>query len=149
VNWRLSGNVSLVNDRIQPEVARRQQRTAAEILERFDQQPGVILADEVGMGKTYVALAVAVSVIEATDYRRSVVVMVPPSVQTKWPREWDVFREECYSATKTVRATSHSVNKGSDFLKLLDDPVRISVPGRGGNSGWKSASMTKAIAILI
>jgi hypothetical protein len=25
----------------------------------------------------------------------------------------------------------------------------ISVPGRGGNSGWKSTSMRKAIAILI
>jgi hypothetical protein len=25
----------------------------------------------------------------------------------------------------------------------------ISVPARGGNSGWKSASMRKAIAILI
>ena len=49
--------------------ARRQRLTAAEILRRFDGQPGQILADEVGMGKTFVALAVAASVIENTDGR--------------------------------------------------------------------------------
>ena len=82
----------------------------------------MILADEVGMGKTYVALAVAASVIEATQGERPVIVMVPPAVQTKWPREWDVFRETCLRGDgMEIRATSSSVRSGSDFLKLLDD----------------------------
>jgi hypothetical protein len=122
VNWRLSPKVRLDNERIEPEDARRQTKTAAEILRRFDDQPGVILADEVGMGKTYVALAVAVSVIEATKARSPVVVMVPPSVREKWPREWDVFRDMCLSGTTKIRATQESVTKGTEFLKLLDDP---------------------------
>src|SRR6266545_3030430 len=54
LSWRLSPNVSLGNERIEPDDARRQMRTAAEILKRFEDQPGLILADEVGMGKTYV-----------------------------------------------------------------------------------------------
>jgi hypothetical protein len=115
--------VKLENDRIEPGDADRQMRTAAEILERFDDQPGVILADEVGMGKTYVALAVAVSVIEATKGRSPVVVMIPPSVREKWPREWDVFRDMCLSGHTKIRATQGSITKGTEFLKLLDDPA--------------------------
>jgi ERCC4-related helicase len=122
MNWRMSGRVSLGNTkRIPPKDALRQMRTASEILRRFDTQPGCVLADEVGMGKTYVALAVAVSVIESTRGRKPVVIMVPPAVQEKWPREWDVFREKCLSAGREIRATAVSVNRGSDFLKLLDD----------------------------
>jgi hypothetical protein len=82
----------------------------------------VILADEVGMGKTYVALAVAVSVIEATRGRQPVVVMIPPSVREKWPREWDVFRDMCMGSDTSIRATQESIIRGSEFLKLLDDP---------------------------
>jgi superfamily II DNA or RNA helicase len=124
MSWSLSHRVDLHNDRISVEDADRQMGTAAEILRRLEHQPGVVLADEVGMGKTFVALAVAVSVVEATDGARPVVVMVPPGVQEKWPREWDVFRQECLQAAgRTVRASAASVNRGSDFLKLLDDPA--------------------------
>ena len=51
-----------VAGRISLEEAKRQMNTALEILNRLSLQPGVILADEVGMGKTFVALAVAASV---------------------------------------------------------------------------------------
>jgi disulfide oxidoreductase YuzD len=105
------------------EDAERQMRTAAEILQRFDHHPGVILADEVGMGKTFVALAVAASVVEATKFKYPVVVMVPTGVKEKWPREWDVFRRMCLTGDgREIRATNHTINKPSDFLKLLDDP---------------------------
>jgi len=123
LSWRLSPNVSLGNERIEPDDARRQMRTAAEILKRFEDQPGLILADEVGMGKTYVALAVAVSVIEATKGRSPIVVMVPPSVREKWPREWDVFHDMCLTGATKIRATQESITKGTEFLKLLDDPA--------------------------
>ncbi len=122
MNWPLSPNIHLASDRIEAADAARQTRTARAILERFDEQPGVILADEVGMGKTYVALAVAVSVIEATKGQHPVVVMIPPSIREKWPREWDVFREKCMPHGTKIRATQESVAKGSEFLKLLDDP---------------------------
>ena len=98
-------------------------RTAGEILRRFDRQPGVILADEVGMGKTFVALAVAASTIEATGGERPVVVMVPASVQDKWPREWDVFRQTCLrEGGEWIRATPTAINKPAPFFRLLDDP---------------------------
>src|SRR5438874_5014353 len=94
--------------------------TAAEILKRFDDQPGVILADEVGMGKTFVALAVAVSVIEATERAKPVVVMVPSSVGGKWPLEWKKMASSLGSGP-AIRATETSVSTAAEFLKLLDD----------------------------
>lgn len=117
----MSESLDLRNDRVSDRDALRQQETAAEILRRLDDQPGVILADEVGMGKTYVALAVAVSVLEATRRRHPIVVMVPASVAEKWPREWSVFAERCLAPGHGLRA-SGAVRRGSDFLRLLDDP---------------------------
>src|SRR5438270_7722543 len=116
----MSPKVDLRNDRVSDEDADRQMRTAAEILHRLDDQPGLILADEVGMGKTYVALAVAVSVLEATRRRNPVVVMVPSAVADKWPKEWAVFADRCLAAGHGLRA-SDPVRRGSDFFTLLDD----------------------------
>jgi hypothetical protein len=123
MNWRLSPRVDLRSPQISDADARRQRLTAAEILRRFDGQPGQILADEVGMGKTFVALAVAASVIDNTDGRNPVVVMVPPSVGTKWPLEWKKFVSELKPGRK-IRATEQTIGSGSEFLKLLDDPPR-------------------------
>jgi hypothetical protein len=123
VSWSLSAKVSLRNDRVSDADADRQQQTATEILQRLADQPGLVLADEVGMGKTYVALAVAISVLEATRRKRPVVVMVPPAVAEKWPTEWEVFSQRCLPANHGLRASLAAVRRGSDFLKLLDDPA--------------------------
>jgi hypothetical protein len=125
MRWSISPRVQLDNVKVSSADTARQHRTAAEILRRLGDQPGVVLADEVGMGKTFVALAVAVSVIEATEGRQPVVVMVPPAVADKWPKEWAVFSELCMSTSgsgRQIRA-SEPVRRGSDFLKLLDDPA--------------------------
>lgn len=122
MTWELSTSISLRNERVPDSDADRQQRTAAEILRRLADQPGLVLADEVGMGKTYVALAVATSVLEAIRNKRPVVVMVPSAVAEKWPTEWAVFAERCLAPGHGLRA-SPTVRRGSEFLKLLDDPA--------------------------
>lgn len=95
-SFDFNGAINLhVEGRISSEDACRQTNTAVEILRRLRTQPGLILADEVGMGKTFVALAVAVSVALNDHQRRQVVVMVPPSLKEKWPRDLEVFRERC------------------------------------------------------
>ncbi|OBJ87752.1 hypothetical protein A9W97_17410 [Mycobacterium gordonae] len=123
MSWTLSPKINLRNDRVPDVDADRQLRTAAEILRRLSEQPGLVLADEVGMGKTYVALAVATSVLECTRRKRPVVVMVPPAVAEKWPTEWAVFAERCLPVNHGLRATTKPIRRGSDFLKLLDDPA--------------------------
>jgi superfamily II DNA or RNA helicase len=111
-----------VEGRISPEDAARQERTAREILKRLRSQPGLVLADEVGMGKTFVALAVAVSVALSNRRKRPVVVMVPPSLKEKWPADFEMFREKCLPRDLADRVKYGRAERAAEFLKLLDDP---------------------------
>src|SRR5436190_2487757 len=100
-----------VVDRISPDDAIRQTESARAILRRLADQPGVVLADEVGMGKTFVALAVAASVA-LSDRKRPVVVMVPPSLREKWPRDFGVFAEQCVTDELRGRLSFASAETG-------------------------------------
>lgn len=117
----------------------RQRREVEELLRRLQTQPGVILADEVGMGKTFVALAVACCVAKNSG-RGPVVIMTPPNLIDKWVQDLNKFCELYLDSKEAVdrnkpedgklrKRTSlrygtarHSV----DFLKLMDDDARES-----------------------
>ena len=124
--FKLHQDIKLhVKERISESDARRQQLTAQAILERLPEQPGVILADEVGMGKTFVAIAVAVSIaLSNRSGGRPVVVMVPSSLKEKWPRDFELFCECCLPADLAKKLRYGRAEKAVDFLKLLDDPIR-------------------------
>jgi broad specificity phosphatase PhoE len=141
-----------VEGRISAEDALRQKRTANEVLHRFEQQPGVILADEVGMGKTFVALAVAVSVALSDSRRRPVVVMVPPSLQKKWPDDFQLFREKCLPSEIASRLQFAQAQRAVEFLKLVDDPperrksilfVTHGAMSRGLADGWVKLALIR------
>lgn len=121
-----------------PEADQKRQRIEVEeILRRLRSQPGVILADEVGMGKTFVALAVAYNVAIRSP-RGAVIVMVPANLVDKWeqdlktfcelylenrhPVRRDVAARDDWTAPNAVRygVVRHSVN----LMKLLDDIPR-------------------------
>ncbi len=126
-----------MNDRVPVADQTRQRAEVEAILARLRRQPGVILADEVGMGKTFVALAIAYCVASRSA-RGSVVVMVPPHLIDKWEQDLATFCElylenrrpvcrdgasdDDFSPPEAVRyATArHSV----DLMRLLDDPIR-------------------------
>lgn len=99
----------------------RQRRTATDILQRLQTQEGVILADQVGMGKTYVALAVAVNQILATDELGQVVIFVPAAVAEKWVREWKKFSETLLAPDSGIRCVEKPIRSAEEFLKKLDD----------------------------
>lgn len=129
-----------VKDRISADDAERQMTTARAILARFAERPGLVLADEVGMGKTFVALAVAASVA-LSDRKRPVVVMVPPSLKEKWPRDFGVFKEQCLSDELRSRIRCASAETGVQFLKRLDDRASLIFLTHGAMSrtltdGW-------------
>ena len=91
----------------------RQIKTTNAILNRFfspglaDRRELLILADEVGLGKTYVALAAAVSILDAIrrnegpeelPANRPVVLVLTPNNQAlfnKWMREAEAFKRDC------------------------------------------------------
>lgn len=115
----------------------RQRRAATEILKRFQTQPGVILADEVGMGKTFVALAVA-HAIGSRSRKGPVVVMAPPNLLEKWRADLNAFCSLYLPEVRTVERSNLKVGGKPDgtvfrygvarhsieFLKLLDDSPR-------------------------
>ncbi len=125
MSWRYDypeGVLRLRNDRVSEDDADRQERTAREILRRLESQPGVILADEVGMGKTFVALAVAAAVCLRSKRRDPIVVMVPAALKDKWPNDFEVFKARCLDPGAAARLTAASAADGVSFFKLLDDP---------------------------
>ena len=104
---------------------KRQRRTAEDVLRRLQTQEGVILADQVGMGKTFVALAVATSRLLAQRPPGQVVILVPARVGEKWVREWGKFSESLLrdNAPK-LRCVPQAIRSGEDLLKELDNPTR-------------------------
>lgn len=154
--YPLSSAIDLhVKGRISAQDALRQKNSAAEILRRLKYQPGIILADEVGMGKTFVALAVAISIHLADPERRPAVVMLPSSLREKWPQDFATFCERCLPPETAAGLCCKSAARGVDFLKLLDDPGdrRSSViflthgaMSRGLTDGWvKLALIQRAL----
>jgi len=118
LNLHVAGHLSAAD-------ASRQRRSAEAILNRFALQPGVILGDEVGMGKTFVALAVAAAHVVA-DPARPVVVMVPSGVVAKWVRDAETFRRACLHSDEERACFRVGIaERGVDFLKLLDDPEPV------------------------
>lgn len=116
----------MVEHHITKDDAARQQRTAAAILHRFENQPGVILADEVGMGKTFVALAVAVSVILGQRTKHQpVVVMTPTGLQKKWQGDFETFCDRCLPKlakmkTDELKQRLVCLDDGEDLFHELD-----------------------------
>jgi hypothetical protein len=71
----------------------RQEDTVLRALAILDDQPGVVFADEVGMGKTYEALGIAAVTRHERPRSRIVVVTPGPDLNSKWVAEFARFRE--------------------------------------------------------
>ena len=112
--------LDLANPIVDVATSTRQMNTVSAILKQFNTFPGVILADEVGMGKTFVALGVAVSVALSSEVDQPVVIMVPAGLMEKWPRDFESFREHCFGGNAPEIRTRSAYNV-LQFLKLLDD----------------------------
>ncbi len=124
-----------MNQRV-PEADQTRQRAEVEaILARLREQPGVVLADEVGMGKTFIALATAYSVA-IRNPRGPVIVMAPANLIGKWKQDLVTFCELYLENRRPVRregarredlTTPEAVRYGTarhsvDLMRLLDDP---------------------------
>lgn len=128
-----------LNGRVPETDQQRQRDEVVEILRRLRRQPGVILADEVGMGKTFVALAVAFSVAVQSP-KGPVIVMVPANLVDKWEQDLKTFCELYLDGRKPVHRQGEDVRTkdlvapsavrygvardGVELMKLLDDPAR-------------------------
>ena len=146
---QLSQHIDLGRDTTRmkdPRDAARQTFTAASILQRFFENSDSqrwelqLLADEVGMGKTFVALAVAYSIMEAMDTTHAVdgldgcyqkvLIVTPPNnaLFKKWVREVGEFIRRC--ATDDIEKQAHERFQPT-AADRIDDLV-AAVRRRGG-----------------
>lgn len=94
----------------------RQTVTAVELLRRLGRRPVQLLADEVGMGKTYVALAVAAALKPVGRPARVAVLVPNEELRRKWQREVRDFMAACV----TNEALSLSPPTGPDRFDVDD-----------------------------
>ena len=132
------GNKTEFNAQVQSDCA-RQSETANAILSRYfgarDRREMMLLADEVGLGKTYVALAVAVSVLDAIrrgaapdglPANKPVVLVLTPTndaLFNKWLREAETFKKDCARHEGgldwlQIRSPLESSSKSGNLLHL-------------------------------
>lgn len=129
---------SRLNIRVPHADQRRQRLEVEEILRRLRGRPGVVLADEVGMGKTFVALAVSFSIAMHSP-RGPVLLMVPPNLIGKWEQDLKAFCELYLDGHYSVRQgdplpqahingvplrygiARHSI----ELMALMDDPKGV------------------------
>jgi hypothetical protein len=67
----------------------RQEDTVLRALTLLEAQPGVVLADEVGMGKTYEALGVIAARCHERPHAKTLILTPGPDLNTKWKKELD------------------------------------------------------------
>lgn len=84
--------------RVSAEDAKRQEATRRLILAKFARLPGVILCDEVGMGKTYVALGVIAEYLCRYPTSRILVLTPSADLAEKWTQDLGRFAAENVSA---------------------------------------------------
>lgn len=70
----------------------RQEDTVIRALDMLDERPGIVLADEVGMGKTYEALGIAAAMRHMKHRSRIVVVTPGPDLNIQWFSAFSRFK---------------------------------------------------------
>lgn len=115
---------------IKQEDADRQTKTANKLLELLVTQPGIVLADEVGMGKTFVALATALSYVANLTRNRRVLILTPSiELKDKWDKDIDTFRDYCIIKDSKLKKIAQ--DKGIESIKELfhekDTPI-LTIP---------------------
>ena len=115
----------------------RQEATVIRALDMLDDRPGIVLADEVGMGKTYEALGIAAAMRYKKPRSRIVIVTPGPDLNRKWFEEFPRFKE-MFDFGDDIRA----VNNLAEFVSAVRErrgrpivvaPVTIFQSGRGSS----------------
>lgn len=113
----------------------RQEDTVLRALDMLDERPGIVLADEVGMGKTYEALGIAAAIRHVRPRSRVVVVTPGPDLNNKWFSEFSRF-SEMYSFGGDVFAVRrlHEFVEAVRHHPVIVAPVTMFQSGRGSGA---------------
>jgi hypothetical protein len=120
----------------------RQEDTVIRALNMLDERPGIVLADEVGMGKTYEALGIAAAMRNMNRRSRIVVVTPGPDLNNKWFSEFSRFRD-----MYDFRGEVIAVRRLSDFVQAIRKHPVIVAPVTMFQSGRGSGAQTYLLSL--
>lgn len=98
---------------VQNETIERQLKTAAALRVRLNTRGGAILGDEVGAGKTYVAMALIAHALSDNPRKGAVVLVPKPALLAKWKNDLTLYFQ---SAVRDKRLRKRLV----DSISVLD-----------------------------
>jgi superfamily II DNA or RNA helicase len=115
----------------------RQEDTVLRALTLLDQQPGVVLADEVGMGKTYEALGVVAARLHERPDARALILTPGPDLNIKWIKDIRGFHDAGRPMYAGFADRFSSATSLADLVECLHRsqvvvaPVTVFIGGRG------------------
>jgi len=119
----------------------RQFNTAREILERLKTQKGILLADDVGLGKTTVAALVA---CVYAGKGKTVRILAPnKTMQTRWKKEIDNHVEILPSVANNLKIEKKNVHTKKGLKRLTSRNIMIST-----HTTSKSGSLNCGLLII-
>ncbi|MEO7327254.1 MAG: SNF2-related protein [Minicystis sp.] len=149
-------------DGVPPAEVARQEATVLRALDMLDDRPGVVLADEVGMGKTFEAIGVIAACLHGKPEARVVILTPGPDLTTKWMKELSRFEEgrkklyDFQGRYKSVSSLAELVTK-LRTTSIVVAPVNIFSGKRGAGvqahlitlyGKWKGLHPQKLAAIF-
>jgi hypothetical protein len=110
----------------------RQEDTVIRALDMLNDRPGILLADEVGMGKTFEALGI-VAAFKHRDPRSKIVIVTPgPDLNQKWFSEIGRFGEMFdFGGAACKAGTLTELIEGIRKHSIVVAPVTVFQSGRG------------------
>lgn len=115
----------------------RQEDTVLRALTLLDEQPGVVLADEVGMGKTYEALGVLAARLHVRPNARALILTPGPDLNIKWTKDLRGFCDDgraMYAGFADRYKDAGSLGELVEALRthaVVVAPVTVFIGGRG------------------
>ncbi len=125
------------NEAIPIEDIERQENTVIQAMNMLDKSPGVVLADEVGMGKTYEAIGVIACTLHKNKNAKIAVITPGPDLGEKWKKEFAGFKESDIHNKLFPRNSVYKVDRLSEFVEKIKKhnitiaPVSMFQSGRG------------------
>lgn len=110
----------------------RQEDTVIRALSMLDDRPGILLADEVGMGKTFEALGI-IAAFKHREPRSKIVIVTPgPDLNQKWYSEIERFGEMFdFRGAACKAGTLTELIEGIRKHSIVVAPVTVFQSGRG------------------
>lgn len=114
----------------------RQEDTVLRALEVLDEEPGVVLADEVGMGKTYEALGIVAARIQTQERGRVLILTPGPDLNRKWQAEMTAFGDRSqtmyggFVGQFSVASSLGELVGAFDRSRIVVAPVSVFAGGR-------------------